>query len=118
MGPVRDVVNTAATLALMEHKGLLKTISPAELEARADWQIVDVRGSAGDDPGLDGAIRIPLAALRQRVAELDPTRPTVVHCNRGRSGWLAGRILKQRGFVDVNVVAGGLAAIRRLRPKA
>ncbi len=117
VGPVRDVINTAATLALMEQKGLVRIISPAELEARDDWQIVDVRGSVGDDPGLPGAKQIPLKALRGRLSELDPSRPTVVHCNRGRSGFLAGRILKQRGFVDVNVVAGGLAAIRRLRPR-
>jgi NADPH-dependent 2,4-dienoyl-CoA reductase/sulfur reductase-like enzyme/rhodanese-related sulfurtransferase len=118
IAPLRDVVNSTATLAAMERRGLGRSIPPSELFARSDWQIVDVRNGSTDDPGLEGAHRIPLSTLRARLSELDPTKPTAVHCNRGRSGWLAGRILKQKGFVDVSVVAGGLSAIRREKPRS
>jgi len=109
----RDVVNTAAGLAVAERAGSGRSITPTEFIAGNDWQIVDVRGGGSDDPGLDGAIKIPLAALRARWVELDPDKPTVVHCGRGRSGWLAMRLLQQRGFVDVSNLAGGLTALRR-----
>ena len=108
----RDVLNTAALLAVAERAGRGRSITPTQLRARSDWQIVDVRGG-GDDPGLAGAVRIPLSALRQRLDELDPARPTVVHCGRGRSGWLAMRVLQQHGFADVSNLAGGLSALRR-----
>lgn len=112
-GGVRDVVNTAAYLATVERAGGGRSITPTELRSRRDWQIVDVRSEQSDDPGLEGAIRIPLAELRTRLTELDPARPTVVHCGSGRSGWLAMRLLRQFGFADVSNLSGGLSALRR-----
>lgn len=112
-GGARDVVNTAATLAVVERRGGGRSITPTDLLARTDWQIVDLRSAPSDDPGLVGAVRIPLAELRARYRELDPARPTVVHCTSGRAGWLAMRMLRQRGFADVSNLSGGLAALRR-----
>ncbi len=112
-GGVRDVVNTAGLLASVERAGGGRSITPTELRSRSDWQIVDVRNGQREDPGLDNAIRIPFAELRKRWTELDPKRPTVVHCGTGRSGWLAMRLLRQLGFVDVSNLAGGLSALRR-----
>ena len=56
-----------------------------------------------------GVINIPLAALRQRAAELDPARPVVTVCALGKTSYFAARILAQRGFA-VQSLTGGLRA--------
>jgi len=112
-GGVRDVVNTAGLLASVERSGGGRSITPAELHSRSDWQIVDVRNEPSDDPAITSAICIPFTELRTRLTELEPTRPTVVYCESGRLGWLAMRLLRQSGFNDVSNLAGGLCALRR-----
>jgi tRNA 2-thiouridine synthesizing protein A len=45
--------------------------------------------------------------LRERLAELDPAKPTVLFCQIGLRGYLAYRILKQNGFAEVRNLSGG-----------
>ena len=106
------MLNTAAAIAVAERTGTGNSITPTELNARSDWQLVDVRTHANVSPGLPGAVALPLASLRARLDELDKERPTVVFSSRGRRGWLAMRLLRQRGFLDVRNLAGGLLAVR------
>jgi rhodanese-related sulfurtransferase len=54
-------------------------------------------------------VNIPLAVLRQRCGELDPTRPVVTVCALGKTSYFAARILAQRGF-KVQSLTGGLRA--------
>jgi rhodanese-related sulfurtransferase len=61
---------------------------------------------------IPGALNIPLDDLRERLGELDPSRPTVVVCRSGKRGYLGARILSQRGFEDVAVLTGGMVARR------
>ncbi|MEY4365801.1 MAG: hypothetical protein RLZZ305_1145 [Actinomycetota bacterium] len=81
----------------------------------AGLQLVDVRG-AGEfaDGAVDGAVSIPVAQLRRRAAELDPTRPTVVYCAGGYRSSIGASVLRKAGFVDVSDVLGGIEAIRRV----
>jgi phage shock protein E len=61
-----------------------------------------------------GAINIPLAALRGRLAELgSKTRPIVVYCRTGRRSEMARTILLENGFIDV-INAGGIADMNSL----
>jgi len=61
-----------------------------------------------------GAINIPVAALRERLAELGAkTRPIVVYCRSGRRSEAARTILLENGFTDVTN-AGGLADMNSL----
>jgi NADPH-dependent 2,4-dienoyl-CoA reductase/sulfur reductase-like enzyme/rhodanese-related sulfurtransferase len=117
----RDVLNTAARLASLERHQRGASITPAELRGRlgaGGLQIVDVGddgidgGAAGldDSTPLAGAVLIPLERLRHEVDRLDARRPTVVVSSAGRRGFLAMRLLHQRGFVDVHNLAGGRRA--------
>lgn len=71
-------------------------------------QVVDVRApdewSAGH---LAGALHIPLAALPDRLAELDSTSPVVVHCKGGGRSAIAASFLEANGFNQVANLAGG-----------
>ncbi|WP_277207341.1 FAD-dependent oxidoreductase [Isoptericola croceus] len=92
--------------------GRTPLISPAELDRRRDAgeqiQVVDVR-SAKDHARscVDGAVNIPLAELRSRSGELDPTLPTVTYCNKGVSGNAGQNVLRNLGFGEVSNLSGG-----------
>jgi NADPH-dependent 2,4-dienoyl-CoA reductase/sulfur reductase-like enzyme/rhodanese-related sulfurtransferase len=92
--------------------GSAPLITPGELLARVAagerWQLVDVR-SAKDyaKSHVDGAVHIPLAQLRDRVGELDPTLPTVTYCNKGVSGNAAQNVLRNLGVGRVYNLSGG-----------
>lgn len=55
---------------------------------------------------IDGFINIPLDALRQRIDELDKTKPVYVTCQIGLRGYIAARILSQNGFDAYNLSGG------------
>ena len=59
--------------------------------------------SAGNFPG---AINIPVDELRARIGELPGGQQIAVYCQVGQRGYLATRILRQRGFNAVNVGGG------------
>ncbi len=108
----RDPLNVAATIASLERAGLGRSIEPEELHHRlAEVQLVDVRapGSTGFPP-IHGSLAIPLEELRQRLDRLDRARPVVTVSQNGRRGWLATRLLAQKGFANVANLSGGLRA--------
>lgn len=75
----------------------------------ADAQGVDVREPSETARGsIPGFINIPLGTLRQRLHELDRSRPVVVSCQVGLRGYLAERILTQHGFRAHNLSGGYL----------
>ncbi|QYT04782.1 Rhodanese domain-containing protein [Trichoderma simmonsii] len=75
------------------------------------WQVVDVRSPEEFATGhLPGAINLPIATLRSQKLELDQSMPVLVYCYVGYRGYLAYRILSQRGFSVVNL-DGGLKTV-------
>ena len=50
----------------------------------------------------DGSINIPLAVLKNRIKELDNTKPIILCCASGSRSSLAKRILMANGFKDVH----------------
>jgi len=92
--------------------GQAPLVTPAELDRRrADGeriQVVDVR-SAKDraKSAVPDSVHIPLAELRQRARELDPTLPTVTYCNKGVTGNAGQNVLRNLGFADVANLSGG-----------
>ncbi|MGE0726561.1 MAG: rhodanese-like domain-containing protein [Acidimicrobiia bacterium] len=91
-------------------------ISAAELAERRDsidgLQIVDVRneGEARLSGMVPGAQLVPLPRLLNRLQELDPNRPTVVHCAGGYRSAIAASVLRANGFADVSDLTGGFGA--------
>ncbi|HAP08846.1 MAG TPA: hypothetical protein DCR20_13540, partial [Planctomycetaceae bacterium] len=61
---------------------------------------------------------IPLDELRERLGELDSSRPTVVSCGVGVRAHAAQRILLQSGFREVQNLTGGATLRRRVVPTA
>lgn len=54
----------------------------------------------------DGFINLPLDELRERLGELDPSKPVYVMCQSGLRSYLACRILAQHGFTCYNFAGG------------
>ena len=90
------------------------------LDADADlsgYQVVDVRTAAeivrAPLTGCASFFAIPVDELRNRLSELDPSKPTVVSCGVGIRGHVAERILVQHGFSEVLNLTGGATMRRR-----
>lgn len=109
-GAAKDIVNLAGFAACNARDGLVNPIDA--LSEDPSIQILDVRppGLVQAHPlPLNGAINIPLAALRGRLGELDRNRPVVTVCALGKTAYFAARILAQNGF-DVSALTGGIRA--------
>ena len=100
---------------LAARSSLLTPVQLAERRAEvADLQVVDVRNSGEVAHGmLAGAVHLPLAALRERLGELDPARPVAVYCAGGVRSMIAASLLEEQGFTDASSVLGGYDAIAR-----
>lgn len=111
-GSAKDPVNIAGYVASNVLNGSHEVIGWRELAAldtAREVQLVDVRTPEEFEIGtLPNARNIELDHLRERLHLLDPQRPVVVFCQIGMRGYLAYRILRQRGFAQVRNLTGGL----------
>ncbi len=55
---------------------------------------------------IEGFINIPVDDLRERISELDPTKPVYVICQSGLRSYIATRILTGNGFDAYNFAGG------------
>lgn len=93
-------------------RGSAPLVSPTELDRRRaageTIQVVDVRSGKDRAKGVvEDSVHIPLAELRARAGELDPTLPTVTYCNKGVTGNAGQNVLRNLGFGDVANLSGG-----------
>jgi rhodanese-related sulfurtransferase len=98
-------------------RGALETVSQVdanavnELAGKNGAQIVDVRSPEEWSKGhLPGAIHVPLAALPDRMSELDPSSPIVLHCKGGGRSSIATSYLQVHGMSNVSNMLGGYEA--------
>jgi len=101
-----------------EHAASAARVSAVELEGwLADEpavQVVDVRSGTEQAAGsVVGARSIPLAELRARMGELDPSAPVVVYCSVGYRSSVAASFLRAHGFGQVADILGGYDAWAR-----
>ena len=90
-------------------------ITPLELKALIDEGqqpfILDVRNPEEIAIcRLAGSTVIPLPELTNRLGELDPTRPMVVHCKSGVRSAKAIALLQAAGFSKMRNLKGGILA--------
>ncbi|WP_370249291.1 rhodanese-like domain-containing protein [Nocardioides sp.] len=86
------------------------------LAARDDVTLVDLRNAAElEQGGVPGAHHLPLAQLRDRIAELPTDAPVVVYCAGGWRSSVAASYLRSRGLTDVSDILGGFNAYQLTR---
>lgn len=66
---------------------------------------------------IPNAVNIPIDELRSRMNELPRDRPIAAYCRVGQRGYLATRILLQKGYQVANV-GGGYLTYQLVRPEA
>ena len=77
------------------------------LQKRDDITLLDTRTVYEYMRGhAEGFINIPVDELRERLAELDKSKPIYVMCQSGLRSYLATRILMQNGFDAYNFAGG------------
>ncbi len=106
----KDPVNIAGFAARNILDGKTDIIGWDELfhADRSNIFLVDVRTPEEFSLGtIEGAINIPLDMLRSRLSELPRDRRIVVFCGVGLRGYIATRILRQRGFANAVNLSGG-----------
>jgi NADPH-dependent 2,4-dienoyl-CoA reductase/sulfur reductase-like enzyme/rhodanese-related sulfurtransferase len=112
--PAKDPVVVAGfvTENILEDKCAQMDIN--ELEAymeqrsREEYSFIDVRTAKEYSRGyIPGAVNIPLHDLRDRVAEIDATKPVILYCQKGLRGYLARLILKQKEINKIVSLPGG-----------
>ncbi len=115
----KDPVNMAGFMAENILSGLVRQVPVTVLSTLPrDGSIVlldtrtDAEYARGHAEGFD--THIPLDSLRERLHEIEPSKPVYVMCQSGLRSYLACRILSQRGY-DCYNVAGGYRLYRSLR---
>lgn len=92
----------------------LQEIDARNLDSRSSepsLQVIDVRSPEEWFAGhLPGAVHIPLAALPDRLTEIDASAPVVVHCQGGGRSAIAASYLKSHGVETVLNLTGGFDA--------
>lgn len=89
----------------------LEVTALAERVREGDVQLIDVRRPAEHAAGhVRGARLIPLAALAERLAEVDRGRQAVLICGSGYRSSIACSLLQRAGIRDVANVVGGHGA--------
>jgi rubrerythrin/rhodanese-related sulfurtransferase len=76
-----------------------------------DYTLLDVRQPGEyEDSHFPGAKLMPLPELSNTYKELDPEKPTIVHCAVGGRSRVAAQMLNGWGFKEVYNLAGGIKA--------
>lgn len=105
----KDPVNIAGYAAENLLDGLCKAWRWEKLDELNPAQVtfLDVRTPYETARGtLPHSVQIPLDELRERIHELDSSKPVYVNCQSGLRSYYACRILSQRGFDCYNMTGG------------
>lgn len=105
----KDPVNMLGFTAANILRGNMKVFHYDEVDSldRKKISLLDVRTTEEVNAGtLEGAIPIPIDELRGRMNELPKDKPVYVFCKVGLRGYIASRMLTQKGY-DVYNLSGG-----------
>lgn len=107
-GSAKDPVNYAGFVAGNVITGDMPICHVEDvIEPREDQILIDVRSAVEVQTGtIPGAVNIPLEGLRERLDELPPNKELLIFCQVGLRGYLATRLLNQRGFLARNLTGG------------
>ncbi len=108
-GSAKDPINMAGFIASNYLRGDLNFWYAENFPDQVSTGILlDVRSQMEyAEWSIPGAINIPLRELRSRLHELKKDQPIYVYCRVGFRSYLAYRILLQKGFENIAMLAGG-----------
>jgi NADPH-dependent 2,4-dienoyl-CoA reductase/sulfur reductase-like enzyme/rhodanese-related sulfurtransferase len=115
-GSAKDSLNIAGMIGENIGKGEFESIDIEELKkkitAGEQMTILDVRTKGEYNSGhIENAINIPVDTLRDNIETLDKNSHIIVHCRTSYRSYLAYRILKNAGFVNVKNLNGSYLSI-------
>lgn len=104
----KDPVNFLGYVADNILKGISRQIRYEDLvENKEGYTLLDIRDDDEVMIGMiDGSVHIPLPSLRDRISELDKDKNYAIMCAAGIRGYVAERILKQKGFKASTIMGG------------
>ncbi|GLO63561.1 NADH oxidase [Vibrio sp. MACH09] len=108
-GSAKDVINQAAFVAQNIRVGDAKAIHYDQMDSLTDQQfLLDVRtpGELKATGFIEGAVNIPVDALRHRMDELPKDKEIIIYCAVGLRGHVAYRQLVNNGFQARNLIGG------------
>ena len=106
----KDPVNMAGYVASNILKGDSVIIHWHDINKldREKTVLIDVRTPEEFSLGsIEGAKNIPVDELRNRISEIPQDREIIIVCQVGLRGYIACRILKQKGYKKVKNLSGG-----------
>jgi NADPH-dependent 2,4-dienoyl-CoA reductase/sulfur reductase-like enzyme/peroxiredoxin family protein/TusA-related sulfurtransferase/rhodanese-related sulfurtransferase len=115
----KDPVNMIGFAANNLLKGITEQVLWRDLDNLKveDTIFLDIREDIERTVGsIPNSISIPLRELRDRVGELDKDKLIVPYCSIGLRGYIADRVLRQKGFKSMNL-AGGFNTYKTLYMK-
>jgi rhodanese-related sulfurtransferase len=77
------------------------------LDVREDWEVKLA-------PVPTHTVHIPMGEISDRIAELQPEKPTVVICRSGGRSAQVAQFLERQGFEKVFNLSGGILAWSRV----
>lgn len=105
-----DLVQPAPRVSVAELDGLM---------AENAVTVIDIRNPSERESGsIPGAVNIPLAHLRNQLAEVPSDKPIVVHCAGGWRSSVAASLMRADGFGYVSDLIGGYNAWARAHAAA
>jgi rhodanese-related sulfurtransferase len=105
---LRSVEGSSARIVSTERIGA--GIAAQRLASSAPPLVVDVRTpTERAQKRIAGSVHIPLSRLMERMNEIPPDRPVLVHCAGGYRSSIAASLLQRHGRSLVSELAGGIA---------
>ncbi len=108
-GSAKDPVNMAGFIASNFLRGDLDLWYAEDYTDKvSSGMLLDVRSvKEFKEWHIPGAVNIPLGELRSRLSEVNKELAVYIYCRVGFRSYLAYRILKQKGFSQPSILAGG-----------
>ncbi len=114
----KDPVNMVGFVAENIKDGVVKQWYLEDID-QLDGPILDTRTDGEYQRGhIEGSLHIPVDDLRQRIDELDKTRPIYVICQSGLRSYIASRILQGYGYDAYNFAGGYRYYASAITPQA
>lgn len=104
----KDPVNFAGFVATNIYEGLSRPVRYEDyIKEKDKYTLIDVREKDEVAMGkMEDSINMPLSTLRKNIDKLDKNKKYLMQCAVGLRGYIAERILKQKGYDVYNLMGG------------